>query len=251
MVTLRDGVSTKSGPLYWGLVNVKFLKGELCFDDGKLVLSLPSYHLKLYLSKLQDLYIVGEIFGDEVYRPVVNTTLKERIVVDIGSFIGLTPIYFALQGAKVLAFEVLPVHYHFSLLNLKINNLTNRAIVRNVAIGSTKTKVAVPSGYSDYTYSIYKKLPSGDVSYVDMITLDEVFDRYHLDKIHLLKMDCEGCEHEIFKSISADNLKKVYELILEFHGKSNFIVEKLKKNDFCIIKLRRTIRAYNKHWKHN
>jgi predicted permease len=97
-------------------VNVKYLKGSYAVDDEKLYVSLPSYHLKLFLTSLKDLYVVGEVLVDEVYKPLVNTSLKNRTVVDVGSFIDISLIYFALYGATVLAYEVLPVHYYFSLL---------------------------------------------------------------------------------------------------------------------------------------
>jgi len=248
-ITLRDGVLTRFGTLYWGLVNIKYLKGSYGVNDEKLCLSLPRYSLQLFLTSLKDLYIVGEVFGDEVYRPLANAHLQERTVVDIGSFIGISSIYFALQGAKVLAYEVLPVHYYFSLLNLRANNLMDRITIYNNAVGGRNRKIAVPLGHHDYSYSIYKSIPEeNDVKYVDVITLEDIIEKNNINEIHLLKMDCEGSEYEIFKTINANTLQRINELILEFHGSAAPIVEKLRKNDFCVVKLGRTIRAYNKYF---
>jgi FkbM family methyltransferase len=249
-VTLRDGISMRLSNLYWGFVNIKYLKGNYYTADGKLCLSLPSYPLKLFLTSLEDLYIVGEVLGDEVYRPMVNTTLKNRIVVDVGSFIGISPIYFALQGAKVLAYEVLPVHYYFSLLNLRANSLMDRVIVHNAGIGGINRRITVPLKYHNYSYSIYKSTSKNDdFKHIDVITIDDIIERNDIDKIHLLKMDCEGCEYEIFESINANTLQKINELIMEFHGSEVPIMEKLRKNGFCAVKLKATIRAYNKYFR--
>lgn len=253
MATLRDGTSVpfdarrRARALYWGIVNMKYLNGKLCIDDGKICITIPKYRLKLFLTSLNDLFIVGEVFANEVYRPLVNTTLKNKVVVDIGSFIGITPIYFALLGAKVLGYEVLPVHHHFSLLNLKANDLMNRAVINHAAVGGIKRKIAVPLRHTDFAYSIRESaLKTNDFTYVDVITLEDIIEKNSIDKVHLLKLDCEGCEYELLRSIDVKNLRKIKELIMEFHGSPTPILEKLRKTGFCTIKLQATIRAYNK-----
>jgi len=246
-VTLRDGTSIRFGSRYWGVVNMKYVNGKLSIDDGTICLILPKYPLKLFLTSLDDLFIVGEVLVDQVYRPLVNNTLRNKIVVDIGSFIGITPIYFALMGAKVFGYEVLPVHHYFSLLNLKTNHLTNRVKVNNFAVGGVKRKITVPLRCARYSYSIYKStLKNSDFTHVDVITLEDIIAQNNIDKIHLLKIDCEGCEYEFLESTNAKTLGNIKEIIMEFHGLPKPIVEKLRNTGFCVTKLGTTIRAFNK-----
>jgi FkbM family methyltransferase len=123
-------------------------------------------------------------------------------------------------------------------------------MIHNVAVGCTNRKIAVPLKYHDYSYSIYKSIMEKDnFKDVDVITLEDIIEENGIDKIHLLKMDCEGCEYEIFRSINANVLQKINELIMEFHGSAVPIVEKLRKNGFYAIKLGRTIRSYNKYFR--
>ena len=245
-VTLRDGTSIRFGSRYWGIVNMKHVNGRLSVDNGTMCLILPNYPLKLFLTSLDDLFVVGEVLVDQVYRPLANNTLRNKTVIDVGSFIGITPIYFALMGAKVLGYEVLPIHYYFSLLNLKTNHLANRAKVSNFAVGGIKRKIIVPSKYAHYSYSIKSTFKASDYTRVDVITLEDIIEQNNIDKIHLLKIDCEGCEYEFLELTTAKTLRNIKEVIMEFHGLSKPIIEKLKNNNFCVTKLGATIRAYNK-----
>jgi FkbM family methyltransferase len=251
-VTLRDGTSIKLDKddrelsLFWGLVNIKHMGGMFSMDNHRIRLTLPRHQLRLLLPSPDDAFIVGEVLADEVYRPLVNSTLKNRVVVDIGSFIGITPIYFALRGATVVAYEVLPLHYEFSLLNIEANGLTSRVAIHNSGFGGVRRTIAVPLDYSDYRYSVYSSTPNTSRSkYVDIITLPDIMERNHIDKIHLLKLDCEGCEYEFFESVDAETLGRVKEIVLEFHESPEPILDKLRKSGFCAIKLRKTIRAFN------
>lgn len=255
VIILRDGIATEFGDLYWGLINVKFLKGTLSFEERKLFLILPHLSLKFYLTGLNDLFIVGEVLVDEVYRPLVNDTLQNKVVVDVGSFIGVSPVYFALRSANVLAFEVLPFHYHFALLNLRLNNLTDKVILHNAAVGGLARRIWVPTNYGNYKFSIYhstSKLPSKRTRFkhVDVFTLEDILaiieNKYDRDEIRLLKMDCEGCEYEFFKMCRVDDLKRIEEIVLEFHKSPSFIIEKLRKSGFNVVKLKATLRACNK-----
>ena len=53
-------------------------------------------------------------------------------------------------------------------------------------------------------------------STADSITLDEIFDRYAIARCKLLKIDCEGAEHEILTNTSV--LDGVEWLSGEFHS---------------------------------
>jgi hypothetical protein len=58
--------------------------------------------------------------------------VKDRVVVDVGAFVGDSPIYFALKGArKVIAIEPHPEAYVEMLENTKLNNLENIIIPIN------------------------------------------------------------------------------------------------------------------------
>ena len=53
------------------------------------------------------------------------------------------------------------------------------------------------------------------IEMVPSITLDEVFSGFNLEKVKMLKTDCEGAEYEFIPK--AKNLPKIEYLVGEFH----------------------------------
>ena len=51
-----------------------------------------------------------------------------------------------------------------------------------------------------------------------------------------MKIDCEGSEYELFKTITNENLKKIKKIVIETHGEknTNLVVDVLSKNKFKI-----------------
>jgi hypothetical protein len=53
---------------------------------------------------------------------------------------------------------------------------------------------------------------------VPCATLQEVLDRHQLEKVDLLKVDCEGGEYDLFAAASDEALAKVETIALEVHA---------------------------------
>lgn len=52
---------------------------------------------------------------------------------------------------------------------------------------------------------------------MECVTLDDVFRTHQLARCDLLKLDCEGSEFEILEQASDDVLKRVEQIVGEFH----------------------------------
>ena len=56
------------------------------------------------------------------------------------------------------------------------------------------------------------------------------------ERINFMKVDCEGAELHLFKTITESNLKQIKKMVIETHGVEidAYIIEKLEKNNFTV-----------------
>lgn len=152
-----------------------------------------------------------EVFNEKIYY---FNEIKDKSVVDVGAGIGDSAIYFAKEGAKkVIALEPLPSVYNEAKDNIALNNLKEKIILLNAALGVTKGKIKVPRNYNIYKSFNYRANGFGD-TLIDVVTLNDVLKC--IDQPYLLKMDCEGCEYDIITK-DYENVRKFDNIIFEFH----------------------------------
>lgn len=158
-------------------------------------------------------YPILEIFEYGSYEGV---EASGRIVVDVGAFVGDSPIYFILKGAKyVIALESLRKNYAEMIDNIGLNKLGEKIVPLNTALGtrgSGKQKVPIT-------------------------TLGQLHDAYDLGREALLKMDCEGCEYNAILH-AYDDVKKFDEVVFEYHAfltgiPLSVLLEKLERDYVC------------------
>jgi FkbM family methyltransferase len=136
------------------------------------------------------------------------------IVVDLGGNIGVFTRWAYKEGAsKVITFE--PDNRYFELLKL---NSDPRSILFNAAMsdsmGTTTLYESEHLGGSNIL-----GMPGCTKSYtVRTYTMDYLFETGLIDRIDFLKIDIEGAEHQVFRGISDENLKKVKAIGMEYHN---------------------------------
>jgi FkbM family methyltransferase len=70
--------------------------------------------------------------------------LKNRIVIDLGAFVGDSAIYFVLRGARrVIALEPNPEAFKEMLENIKLNNMESKIITINAGLSSKAGRLKV------------------------------------------------------------------------------------------------------------
>jgi predicted RNA methylase len=150
--------------------------------------------LKFYFD-INDYITFGEIFRDGIY----DVDMKGRTVVDIGSGIGDSSIYFALNGAKkVYAFDV---NVSYLEKNIRENNLKD-----------VVEPIRCECGRND----------------LDIITL-----KYNLPYGSVLKVDCEGCEYDFF-STAPRWISRYSTIIIEYHNGIQHLADLLRASGFNI-----------------
>ena len=142
--------------------------------------------------KLYDVLNSGGSFKDIfLYEDHKYLDPENKVVIDIGTNIGDTAIYFALNNAKrVIALEPYPYSYNFALKNIKENNLEEKIILLNVGYGNDEEKNIniniIPNGGSSF-------IESKEGKNIKLYSLKTLINNYKLNNNLLLKMDCEGC----------------------------------------------------------
>ena len=181
--------------------------------------------------------------------------VKDRVVVDVGAFVGDSAIYFVLRGAKkVYAVEPHPGAYQEMLENIRLNNLKDRIIPINAALGSKHGIIKIPSVDIDSTGVMYYGLSNSGNFEVPMITLEQLIKEYNIEP-DVLKMDCEGCEFDIILNDYA-NVRKFNEAIIEYHTnytKYNIteLINILKQDFKCMFVNEEFYRSYFKRYTRN
>jgi FkbM family methyltransferase len=196
--------------------------------NGKILMEIGG--LKFVLPFPFGIYELLETWRDESYG---SFDLTDKLVVDVGAFIGDTALYFADRGAKkVIAFEPADQPYKIALENVELNNCRDRIELRKVAVGAingTRTFMLDPLwiGASSTVYA-----NGNSVSYnTDVVSLASIVEE--VGHIGLLKMDCEGAEHDIIPYAYNENLlEEIDHIAMEIHGSPSQISSLLRKARF-------------------
>lgn len=171
-----------------------------------------------------------EIFINEVYA--FNTPNKAPLIIDCGSNIGLSVFFFKQRfpESKIIAFEADEKIYKILENNIREFDIKNIELHNSaVWIKNGFIDFSIEGGYSG---RISKK---GDlnISKVPSINLLDLID----SKVDLLKLDIEGAEKEIIKSIES-KLCFIDKIFMEYHShitepqELNLILEILSRNGF-------------------
>jgi FkbM family methyltransferase len=225
-------------PSIYNLIGLAKLLNSGCkirhIDNDYLLLSPePGTVLKCRLNQGTDISLVAEIFVRQVY----GSDFHQKVVVDVGAYNGDSAIYFAKKGARlVIGLEPDPRSLELAKENIKLNNLQDRVKLLNVAL-STRTGES-KLGLNAETPNISQiaeatSMPDGGLE-VETVTVEEIMRRFNLQKIDFLKMNCEGCEYGIIRTLPDNALDSINEIILEFHNGPLDIPKILSKHGFTI-----------------
>lgn len=138
------------------------------------------------------------MFIDDAWR-INKLDLTGKTVIDVGAFIGDSSIAFAVRGAKVHAFEAVPLFADFVSRNVVANHLEDSIAVHPVALSNRNSTVSETARVMSIASMSHNCLasdeaPSQEVALVDAIPYLKTNGIDHAD---MLKMNCEGCEYDL------------------------------------------------------
>ena len=159
------------------------------------------------------------------------------LMIDIGSNIGAISIYFAKQFPKwrVFSFEPIPTTYFISLYNVYLNNITrlpfsfhhehvhdHRSMHHLSGISSSNCGVGaiddvVEFKYLDEKSQVATQSKGGDVGdwhrvNTTILSISKLLSKISLNTatIDFIKVDCEGCEFDLFPAMSKYLVNKTF-----------------------------------------
>ncbi len=162
----------------------------------------------------------------------VPEEITPNIIFDIGANIGITAIWMAKKypDAKILCFE--PMQENFEILESNIkpyNNIT----AYDFGLGESTCTVDIFANEdrgNQGGFSLFQLANDGDdtgteekvFAQVNIKSAAEFIKEKDISTIDILKVDTEGAEYEILKSIPEELLSKVQWVMGELHGIKNF-----------------------------
>ena len=141
-----------------------------------------------------------------------------QTIVDVGANMGSFAVYAAQQSpaARIYCYEPSPQNFTLLKRNIAINSLGGRVKAFQCAIASTSGPREMAVGVSP----LNTLLPGADGCPrlpVDCITVGDILKSNQLDVVDLMKINCEGAEHEILENLSDADFDRIANIRLEYH----------------------------------
>jgi len=166
--------------------------------------------------------VVGELLQD-VYGIEHIAFAPGDVVIDVGGNLGVVSIYIARKhpGVRVILYEPVPDSHRLCLRNIEANGVADRvtAVAKAVTSDGRPLTLAARRDFLGGASANYDGARVGGADHVqyaaESITLDRLFAEHAITRCKLLKIDCEGSEHEILRAATV--LDRVEYLSGEFH----------------------------------
>ncbi len=201
--------------IYGKSVNSIELRNGLCF----------------YKANHNTLSILKEIFINKVYDSGEVKIAEGDIVFDIGANVGVFSLYASQKkGTQVFAFEPHPENFNILMNNVNQNKLTNVKCF-DYALGLENghrilMEGSIAGGHmlshidtSDKEVSDHSR---GSLE-VKSVTFASIKEELKINKIDFVKLDCEGAEGEIIKSLGKSGLNDINKMAIEFHDNHSIL----------------------------
>ncbi len=195
--------------------------------------------------------LVAGILGEDEYH-LHGLAPLSGWALDIGAHIGIVAIALATDhpGLKVVAVEALPENVATMRENVARNRLDDRVFVESAAAtapGVDEVGIAYgwahvdgqPDHYMAQSKFIGGMCDANDTGLVAMcpaVSLDSLLAKYAIDRVALLKIDCEGCEYQF---LDTPAVARVDRILGEFHSGLEGIMDLLAATHDVTIRLDR------------
>ena len=159
-----------------------------------------------------DRHVLFEVFAERIYPLPAG----RGVVVDLGAHIGCFTLLAARAGHRVLAVEPSPANFSILRRNVQRNGVEDVELAQAAAGECRRTARLVLPDDASHT-GRFSLFPGRGVRTmpVPVLTLDEILRSARVDRVALLKLDCQGSEYEILYSAGVSLLERIDSIAVE------------------------------------
>lgn len=185
-----------------------------------------------------------EIFNQKEYVYKEISVQPNDVVLDLGGNIGLFAAYSVSKGAKKV-YSVEPYQPYVEMMDDNLKSLKRQVQIIPYAISDKNGVSNILVNFDENTiltdvYDDYKWNTDDRPKYeIKTIDFDTLLSKYDITTINYLKVDIEGSEYNLFKSIDDKILKtRIEKIAIEYHWSYNRevddIINKLENCGFVV-----------------
>jgi FkbM family methyltransferase len=212
--TLGTGVFGRIGTFLFlaSLPLGRFIRGNRTLD-ATLKLQKFGKQFNFHLSHQLDIAILYDIFVEDEYGIQLN--IDPQVIIDIGSNVGASLIYFALKYPEANLFGYEPDPHAFRTLARNVDGFKNIEIKQAAVAAEEGELEFFVDPDSSMSSSLRCRRDRQKKILVQTTTLDSILDEHGVERVDLLKFDVEGAEYEMFKNFR--QMERVNNVIGELH----------------------------------
>jgi FkbM family methyltransferase len=177
----------------------------------------PKVRTPLYLRRgTSDFSNFIQIFVRAEYSPCFS--FYPENILDLGSYIGLSAVYFAnrFPNAKIICVE--PSSDNYEMLKLNTRAYQNITTI-NAGVWSHKAALKIVNQIEGDWGNIIQEVSSEDSDIINALSITDIITEYELDKIDFLKIDIEGSEKQVFLNNTEGWIDLVRTVACETHDR--------------------------------
>lgn len=161
-------------------------------------------------------------FYADYFKPLKKITNNNSnlIIIDIGGHIGTFSIPVSYKSKQVYVFEPSKSNYQILTKNIQLNNRQNIKTINAAIDTKTSRKYLYFSTTNAGGNSFYnvRKNNQQKKEIIKTLTLESQLKKYKINKIDLIKIDCEGAEFPILLNLKKSTYQKIHSIIIEYHN---------------------------------
>ena len=181
--------------------------------------------LRIKVRGRMDIWSVKETFLDQFYTLYGEAIMDGWTIVDVGAGVGDFSLYagYGRPKAVVYALEPFEESYRLFMENLTLNAVDNVVTFQLALWGQSGDLALDLSGGEPLQISSQGIGQTPDFTGLDVVqalSLHDFLKSERIDRVDLMKMDCEGAEYEILMQAPREVHEKIDRVIMEYHDLS-------------------------------